>query len=160
MLQKGRRHDADAAACNETARTSRGQAPLTHYTGQQTSVHSVHSVVKNDSVADLPRRGCEKFGRISPTKGTLKWQANAGIAAARATVVAASTVPTRSTSIATTKSTASGVVAQATGAVAYMLRTRCTGTVPAGTSASGAARRRMALAAYIRRLVAMRSRKS
>ena len=54
MLQKGRRHDADAAACNETARTSRGQAPLTHYTGQQTSVHSVPSVVKNDAT-DLPR---------------------------------------------------------------------------------------------------------
>ena len=30
------------------------------YTAQQTSVHSVHSVVKNDSVADLPhRRGGE-----------------------------------------------------------------------------------------------------
>ena len=55
MLQKRRRHDADAAACDETVRTSRGQAPLTHHTAQHTSVYSVHSVVKNDSAADLPR---------------------------------------------------------------------------------------------------------
>jgi hypothetical protein len=34
-------------------------------------------------------RGCEKFDRISTTKGALKWQANAGIAAAQATAIAA-----------------------------------------------------------------------
>ena len=62
MLQKRRRHDADAAACDETVRTSRGQAPMTHHTAQQTSVHSV---VKNDSAADLPRFcGCAGEGDL------------------------------------------------------------------------------------------------
>ena len=54
-----------------------------------------------------------------------------------------------------------GIVAvQSTDVAAYMLLTRCTGTTPEGTSASGAVRRRMALAAYISRPVARRSRKS
>lgn len=56
MLQKSRWHDTDATVLDEMAGTSRGQAPLTHHTAQQTSVYSVHSVVKNDSAADLPRR--------------------------------------------------------------------------------------------------------
>ena len=86
-----------------------------------------------------------------------KWQANVDIAAVRAMVVAAFTARTRPTSIATTRSTASGAAAQATGAAAYMLRTRYIGTAPEGTSASGAARRQMAPAASIRRRVATRS---
>ena len=73
-------------------------------------------------------------------------------------VIAAFTARTRSTSIATTKSTASGAAAQATGTVAYTPPTRYIGMAPAGTSASGVARRRMVPAAYIRRLVATRSR--
>ena len=108
----------------------------------------------------LLRRRCGKFGRISTTKGVLRWEANVGIAEVRAMAVAASTARTRHTSIATTRSTANGAAAQATGAAAYMLRTRCIGTVRAETSASGAARRRMAPAAYIRRRVATKSRKS
>ena len=108
--------------------------------------------------ADLLRRRRGKFGKISATKGILEWQANAGIAAVQATGIAASTVRTRSTSIATTKSTASGAAARVTGAAAYTHPTRYTGTAPAQTSASGAARRRMAQAAFIRRRAATRSR--
>ena len=87
----------------------------------------------------------------------VKWRVNVGIAAARATAIAASTVRTRSTSIATTKCTASGAAAQATAIAAYTRPTRYTGTVPARTSASGAALRRMAPAASICRRTATRS---
>jgi len=100
---------------------------------------------------------CWGSSRKSTTKGALRWRANVGIAAVRATATAASTDRTRSTSTVTTKSTASGAAAQATGTVAYIPPTRYIGTAPAGTSASGAARRRMAPAAYIRRRVATRS---
>ena len=79
-----------------------------------------------------------------------QWRANVDIAAALATAIAASTVQTRSTSIATTKSTASGVAAQATAIAASTPPTRYIGTARARTSASGAALRRTALAAYIR----------
>ena len=103
------------------------------------------------------RQRCGELGRISATKGVLKWEANVGIAAARAMVIAAFTARTRSTSTAMTKSTASGVAAQAMGTAAYTPLTRYTGTAPAGTSAFGADRRRMALVAYIRRRVATRS---
>ena len=71
--------------------------------------------------------------------------------------VAASTVQTRYTNIATTKSIASGAEAPVMGAVASTPPTRHIGTARAGTSASGAARLRMAQVAYIHRRIATKS---
>ena len=90
-------------------------------------------------------------------KEVCQWQVNVGIAVVRAMAIAVSTVRTRFTNTATTRSTASGAAAQAMGAVAYTPLTRYTGTAQARTSASGAARRQTAQAASIRRLTATRS---
>ena len=126
---------------------------VVYYVARNLSRHVVHRRICRGEAVALGRR----FMVLFAAKEVCQWQANVGIAAARAMATAASTVRTRSTSIATTKSTASGAVAQVTAIAAYTRPTRYTATAPARTSASGAARRRTAPVASIRRRTATRS---
>ena len=126
---------------------------VVYYVARNLSRHVVHRRICRGEAVALGRR----FMVLFAAKEVCQWQANVGIAAARATAIAAYTVQIRSTSIAATRSTASGAVAQATAIAAYTRPTRYTATAPVRTSAFGAARRLTAPAASIRRLTATKS---